>query len=82
MSKKFEVVTVFWSATKSSEGVLSLQNVNRLETLLNDGFRIVRESSMSSLSGVSGVSGVSGTTFVGIPASIIYILEKEDEDTE
>lgn len=76
MSKKFEVVTVFWSATESSKGALSLQNVDRLETLLNDGFRIVRESSMSSL------SGVSGTTFVGIPASIIYILEKESEDTE
>lgn len=43
MSKKFEVVTVFWSATKSSKDALSLQNVDRLETLLNDGFRIVRD---------------------------------------
>lgn len=35
---------------------------------------------MSSLSGVSDTTF--GTTFVGIPASIVYILEKESEDTE
>ncbi len=80
MSKKFKVVTVFWSAIESSKGALSLQNVDRLETLLNDGFRIVRESSMSSLGGMSDTTF--GTAFVGIPASIVYILEKESEDTK
>ena len=35
---------------------------------------------MSSLGGMSDTTF--GTAFVGIPASIVYILEKESEDTK
>ncbi len=73
VSKKFKVIAVYWLSEGSGSDLITLANIDILENLLNDGYRISQHDT------VPGVSAASNIAFIGMPAVTIYILEKEDE---
>lgn len=73
MSKKFKVIAVYWLSEGSGSDLITFANIDILENLLNDGYRISQHDT------VPGVSAASNIAFIGMPAVTIYILEKEDE---
>lgn len=76
MSKKFKVIAVYWLSEGSGSDLITLANIDILENLLNDGYRISQHDTVPDMSAASNIA------FIGMPAVTIYILEKESEDTE
>ena len=76
MNKKFKAIAVYWLSEGSGSDRITLANIDILENLLNDGYRISQHDTVPDMSAVSNIA------FIGMPAVTIYILEKESEDTE
>lgn len=69
MNIQYKVCPLFWADLGSDR---HLVNMNALEELLNDGWKIARVDTMPTLEGSSGA----------LSATNVYILEKQSEDTK
>lgn len=69
MNIQYKVCPLFWADLGSGR---HLVNMNALEELLNDGWKIARVDTMPPLEGSSGA----------LSATNVYILEKQSEDTK
>jgi len=76
VNKKFKAIAVYWLSEGSGSDRITLANIDILENLLNDGYRISQHDTVPDMSAASNIA------FIGMPAVTIYILEKESEDTE
>lgn len=76
MNKKLKAIAVYWLSEGSGSDRITLANIDILENLLNDGYRISQHDTVPDMSAASNIA------FIGMPAVTIYILEKESEDTE
>lgn len=76
MNKKFKAIAVYWLSEGPGSDRITLANIDILENLLNDGYRISQHDTVPNMSAASNIA------FIGMPAVTIYILEKESEDTE
>lgn len=69
MSSQYKVCPLFWADLGSDR---RLVNMEALEELLNDGWKIARVDAISPTNFPSGAFG----------ATNVYVLEKQSEDTK
>ncbi len=72
MNKKARAISVWWRI--ETDGTAKIVGRGDLETAMNDGYHITRVDTIPFAGGSERALGMSST--------LIYILEKESEDTE